>query len=294
MAQENNGWVAIDGDEYLGETPMWSATEQALYWVSCEDPPLLCRWQAGEPELESWPMPDRIGGLALRPDGRLVVCVGSALYDFDRATGELSLLAKSPLGPHIKLHETCVDPTGRLWVGCYDERVSVDNLKPCGGALFRLDGDRLIPMVPDLTVTNGLAFDPAGTVMYFTGAIGGTIWAVDIDPASGGILGMREFIRLAPGEICDGATVDAEGGYWLAMVSHGEVRRYLRDGTFERAVKTLCSQPTKPAFGGADLRTMFVTSTKMEFPNLPQYGPNGAVCAVIPGVPGATEPFFTH
>ena len=158
--------------------------------------------------------------------------------------------------------------------------------------MFRLAGNSLIPMIPDLTVTNGLAFHPDGAVMYFTGGVGGTIWAVDIDPPSGSIVGMREFIRLAAGEICDGATIDAEGGYWLAMVSEGEVRRYLPDGTFDRAVKTPCSQPTKPAFGGSDLRTMFVTSTKMEFPNLRQYGPNGAVCAVVPGVPGATEPFF--
>jgi L-arabinonolactonase len=293
MKQEDNGWVAINGDEYLGETPLWSASEQVLYWVSCEDPPLLCRWKPGQTELESWPMPDRIGGLALRPDGTVVVCVGPALYNFNPKTSALSLLAKSPLGPHIKLHETCVDPTGRLWVGSYDERISVDNLKPCGGALFRLDGDQLIPMIPDLTVTNGLAFHPDGKVMYFTGGIGSTIWAVDIDPSSGGIMGMREFIAMAEGEICDGATVDAEGGYWLAMVSHGEIRRYLPDGTFDRAVKTICSQPTKPAFGGADLRTMFVTSTKMKFPHLDQYGPNGAVCALNPGVPGATEPFFT-
>ena len=93
MTRQQDGWIAIDGNEYLGETPMWSAAEQALFWVSCEDPPLLCRWEPGRSDLESWPMPDRIGGLALRADGSLVVCVGSALYIFDRATGELSLLA---------------------------------------------------------------------------------------------------------------------------------------------------------------------------------------------------------
>jgi sugar lactone lactonase YvrE len=54
MKQENNGWVAINGDEYLGETPLWSAREQVLYWVSCEDPPLLCRWKPGQTELERW------------------------------------------------------------------------------------------------------------------------------------------------------------------------------------------------------------------------------------------------
>jgi L-arabinonolactonase len=292
MNREVEGRVAVDTQHYLGETPVWSAEEQALYWVSCEDPPELCRWEIDKEEIQKWPMPDRIGGVALRRDGDPVVCAGTALYNLDRATGELSVLARSPLGPHIKLHETCIDPSGRLWVGSYDERISVENLKPCGGALFRLEGDRLIPMVPDLTVTNGLAFSPDGKVMYFTGGVGARIWAVDIDQGTGCILGMREFLDMAEGEICDGATVDAEGGYWLAMVSRGEVRRYLPDGKLDRVVKTPCSQPTKPAFGGPDMRTMYVTSTRMEFPSLAQYGPNGAVCAVLPGVAGTPEPYF--
>jgi L-arabinonolactonase len=293
-----SGRLSVAADDYLGETPVWSTSEQALYWVNCEDPPRLRRWAPGSNDIQSWPMPDRLGGMALRRDGDPIVCAGPAIYNLDKSTGGLSLLARSPFPDYVKLHESCVDRRGRLWVGVFDMRLNPQNFHPGGGALFRLDGDRLIPMVPNFSVANALAFSPDGKVMYFTNATTGVIWAADIDVASGGILGMREFLRMAEGEIGDGATVDAEGGYWLAMVSHGEVRRYLPDGTLDRTLKTPCSQPTKPAFGGKDLRTMYITSTKLDIagmvgiPEAVRPEPNGGIFELDAGVGGLAEPFF--
>jgi L-arabinonolactonase len=82
------------------------------------------------------------------------------------------------------------------------------------------------------------------------------------------------------------------------MVTHGEVRRYLPDGTFDRAVTTPCSQPTKPAFGGKDLRTMYVTSTKLAIAEMigskevDRPAPNGGIFEVDAGVVGLAEPYF--
>ena len=299
VVAETGGRLAIAADDYLGETPVWSTTEQALYWVNCEDPPRLRRWAPGSDEIKSWPMPDRLGGMALRRDGDPIVCTGPAVYNLNASTGELSLIARSPFPDYVKLHESCVDRQGRLWVGVFDMRISPQNFHPGGGALFRLEGDRLIPMVPNFSVANALAFSPDGKVMYFTNATTGVIWAADIDPPSGAIRGMREFLRMAEGEIGDGATVDADGGYWLAMVSHGEVRRYLPDGTLDRVLKTPCSQPTKPAFGGKDLRTMYITSTKLDIGNMVSIPgsdaaePNGGIYELDAGVTGLAEPFFS-
>jgi L-arabinonolactonase len=295
---ETTGRLSVAADDYLGETPVWSTNEQALYWVNCEEPPQIRRWAPGSDDIQSWPMPDRTGGMALRRDGDPIVCSGPAVYNLDKATGELSLLARSPFPDYVKLHESCVDRRGRLWVGVFDMRLNPQNFHPGGGALFRLEGDRLIPMLPNFSVANALAFSPDGKVMYFTNATTGVIWAADIDVASGAIRGMREFLRMAEGEIGDGATVDADGGYWLAMVSHGEVRRYLPDGTLDRVLKTPCSQPTKPAFGGKDLRTMYITSTKLDIGNMVSIPgsdaaePNGGIYQLDAGVTGLAEPFF--
>ncbi len=104
----------------------------------------------------------------------------------------------------------------------------------------------------------------------------------------------RTFLTLAPGEgFIDGATVDTQGGYWLALVSAGKLRRYRADGTIDRDIALPCSNPTKPAFGGADMQTLFVTSAKMAIrPDAPGAEANGAVFALAPGFQGLAETPF--
>ena len=66
--------------------------------------------------------------------------------------------------------------------------------------------------------SNGLAFSPDGRTMYFADSQGGYVWAFDFDPATGDIDNRRVFIDFRPtGGFVDGATVDAEGCYWLTL-----------------------------------------------------------------------------
>ena len=87
--------------------------------------------------------------------------------------------------------------------------------------------------------------------------------------------------------------MDAEGGYWLAVVATGTVRRYWPDGTLDQTITLPCSNPTKPAFGGAALDTLYVTSTKMVIKSdAPGAEANGGLFAVKPGVRGIAESLF--
>ncbi len=292
-AGSSTGKVVLEAGDSLGETPVWSVDEQLLYWVNCEDPPRLRRWDPVTGEIRDWPMPERIGGFALRAKGHPIVCLGSGVYDLDLASGALSLIAPSPYAPHVRLHESCIDRRGRLWLGSTDESVGQNgDIWPGGGGFSRLDGDRLTVMVPHMNITNMLAFSPSGDTMYFCDSLRRLIWAADMDPERGAILGMREFVRI-PQEYCgDGAAIDVDGGYWVAIFGAGEIRRYLPNGKLDHIEKLPFSQPTKPCFGGPDLRTIYVTSTQMEVPGFPQYGPNGAIYAFEPGIKGFAEEFF--
>ena len=67
----------------------------------------------------------------------------------------------------------------------------------------------------------------------------------------------------------------------------------LPDGTLDRTITLPCSNPTKPAFGGAALDTLYVTSTKMVIkPDAPGAEANGGLFAVKPGVCGIAESLF--
>lgn len=281
----------FDADNYLGETPIWSVAEQVLWWVNCEHPAELHRWSPATGTHQSWPMPSRIGGFVPKAGGGLLAVLADGLYDFDIASGNLTPRVKSDLPPHIKLHECHCDRQGRFWVGAFDHHFPTDRAA-AGGSFYRLDGAALTPVIGGITVANGLAFSPDGRTMYAASSPSRTVEAYDLDPSTGAVSNRRNFITLAAddkGHI-DGATVDAQGGYWLAVVGVGELRRYLPDGTLDRTIGLPFSNPTKPAFGGANLRTLYVTSTKMKInPEMPGFDANGGVFALMPGETGVAE-----
>lgn len=285
--------IAYDTDNYLGETPVWSAAEQALWWVNCENPPELHRWDPASGEHRLWPMPSRIGGFVHKASGGLLVALADGLYDFDAASGELGFRVPSPFPANVKLHESQCDRQGRFWIGGFDHDFPA-NREADGAAICRLDGDRLTPVIPGIAVANALAFSPDGRTMYVADSPKRRIDAYDLDPGTGEISNRRTFMALVEGEgFVDGAAVDEQGGYWLANVAAGRLRRYLPDGTLDRIVELPFSNPTKPVFGGPELRTLYITSTKSVAQRFCEpSAENGPVFALEPGFAGVPETLF--
>ncbi|MBW8755898.1 MAG: SMP-30/gluconolactonase/LRE family protein, partial [Sphingomonadales bacterium] len=198
--------VAIDAGNHLGETPIWSPSEQALWWINCEHPPELHRWHPRSGEHRTWPMPQRIGGFVPKAQGGLLVALADGLYDFDPESGELSFRVPSPFPAHVKLHECHCDRQGRFWIGGFDRRYPADRTAADAG-YCRLDGDRLTVAVTGVHVANGLAFSPDGTTMYAVTSPTRQVDAFDLDPATGALSNRRPFVTLAEGEgFADGAT----------------------------------------------------------------------------------------
>jgi len=282
--------LAFDAQNHLGESPMWSATDQALWWVNCENPPEIHRWQPESGTHRVWSLPSRVGGFVHKASGGLLVALADGVFDFDLETEVLTLRAPSPLAEHVTLHECHCDRQGRFWVGSFDHHYPTDR-GAAGGSWFRLDANALTPVIEGIAVANGLAFSPDGRTMYCANTPSRSVDAYDLDPATGAISNRRNFLTLAPGDgHIDGATVDADGGYWLAVVATGTVRRYYPDGQLDYTVTLPCSNPTKPAFGGAGLDRLFITSTKMVInPDAPGAKANGGVFEPKPDMRGIAE-----
>lgn len=280
----------LDVDNYLGETPIWSETEQALWWVNCEQPPELHRWAPATGRHDRFAMPQRVGGFVPKAGGGLLVVLADGLYDYDPDDGSLALRVRSTLDPHVKLHECHCDRQGRFWVGAFDHHYPADR-SARGASYYRLDGNMLTPVIEGIAVANGLAFSPDGRTIYAGDNATRAVLAFDLDPVSGAIANRRTFLTLEPGHgHLDGATVDSEGGYWLAIMSASEVRRYLPNGTLDRTIALPFTGPTKPAFGGAGLDTLYVTSTKMRInADAPGFAANGGLFALRPGERGVGE-----
>lgn len=281
---------AFDADNYLGEGLIWSIDDQSLWWINCEQPAEILRWSPDAGTTRRWPLPKRIGGFVHKAGGGLLVALSDGIYDFDPETNALALHAASPLPDHIKLHECHCDRQGRFWVGAYDHHYPADR-DAAGGSFFRLDGDLLIPMIDGIAVANGLAFSPDGSILYAASSPARTVWAFDLDPSSGAISNRRVFVELEAGfGHIDGATVDADGGYWMTCVGASALRRYTPDGALDREITLPFPNPTKVAFGGRDLATLFITSTRMMInAAAPHAEANGAVFAFEPGEHGVPD-----
>jgi sugar lactone lactonase YvrE len=278
----------LDAKAELGECPVWSAEEQALYWIDSYAP-ALHRLDPATGASTRWALPRRVGSFGLRKSGGAVLALrdGFHLLDFD--TGDLSFVAApDERVPGTRFNDGKVSPDGRFWAGTMDE----EHLSRPIGALYRLDPDgSLHRMVRGLVVSNGLAWSADGRTMFHSDSKGKVVWAYDYDPADGTIANRRVLAR--PTEEIgrpDGAATDTEGFYWSAGISAGVLNRWASDGRLDRRIPLPCSNPTMPCFGGPDLTTIFVTSLRHDVPAdvLAARPLSGGIFAVevdVPGVP---------
>lgn len=277
----------------LGESPMWHPQEQALYW--CDIPGRrLHRLDPASGETRQWDFPVEPASCAPILGGGLLLAMRDGLWRFDTASGVRSLLARPPYDPTTeRFNDGKCDPQGRFWVGTiYEPR------DPPLAALYCWDQGALARRADGITVSNGLAWSLDGRTMYWSDTKTHTVFAFDFDPADGRLSGRRVFrtfaLRVAGqpletyGGRPDGAAVDAEGCYWVAMFEGQRLVRLSPQGEVLREVRLPVRCPTMPCFGDADLKTLYVTTARDKRPpdELAQQPLAGCVLAFRVEVPG--------
>ena len=279
----------LDSKSSLGECPVWSAHERVLYWVDI-NAPSLNRFDPATGGNVAMPMPESIGSFALRAGGGFIVALRGGIW-LARADGKLERkILDAPYDPaHHRFNDGRCDPQGRFFAGTMNERRDAYSAE-----LLRIDADcTMTPILKDLMISNGLAWSPDGRTMYHADTPTHAVRAFDYDPASGAITRPRTFVAWT-GETDrpDGATIDSAGNYWSAFYRGGKVVKVSPLGQVlaEYPVPAMC--PTMCAFGGADLRTLYVTSARQmrEADELARLPLSGGVFAMRVDVPGLPEP----
>jgi len=281
----------LDAKARTGESPVWVAEEQALYWTDIPGK-TLNRFDPATGENQVWPMPEEVGSFALRESGGLVAALRSGFAFIDLDSGKIEPLVDPEADqPDNRFNDGRCDRQGRFWAGTMNEPRSARS-----GALYRLGADRRCArMAGDVMVANGLAFSPDDRLMYWSDSRALTIWVFDFDAASGEIANRRVFARLAPHQGGpDGAAVDAHGCYWIACYRGSRVMRLRPDGTIERKIRLPVSRVTMCAFGGPDLRTLYITTASggMSAAELEREPQAGGIFALDLDVEGLPEPRF--
>jgi sugar lactone lactonase YvrE len=267
--------VAIAAGARLGEGPRWDASRGRLLWVDIEGRAL----HLSDPETgadRAIQLDNRVGAAAPMSDGRVLAALADRLAALDVEDESLETLAAFPHGPRLRTNDGACDPLGRFWIG-----TTALDFAPGQGSLYRYDGE-LVPVLTEVTLSNGLGWSPDGTLMYFVDSRTSRVDVFDFDEMP---VDRRPFVTIDRDDgTPDGLTVDDEGGVWLALYGGGCVRRYRSDGGLDDVLELPARHVTACCFGGAGLRQLFVTSA----------APDGDVYVTEPGVTGpAAQPFHS-
>lgn len=295
-----------DAHAQLGEGPIWSVREQALYWVDIlgrrlyrytpqnsesRDGTNQRPQKRQQPQQRTWVFDQEISAVAERRDQPgLIITLRHGFAFFDPATQALvPLLAPEAHLPANRFNDGKCDAQGRLWAGTLEF-----NCKQPSGSLYRLTGKPEMQcerMDSGYIVTNGPTWSQDHKTMYHSDSALGLVYAFDFDASSGSLANRRVFLKFSREDGSpDGMTTDAEGKLWIAHWGAAKLTRHDQSGALLESIDLPCSQVSSCTFGGADLRTMYITTAAVgleqeQLRAQPQAGGLFAVRLPVAGVP---------
>ncbi len=304
-------WQTVSAETcLLGESPFWHPHEQRLYWVDIAARQIL-RSQSGTSAVERWDMPSEPGCIAPAASGGLVIALRHGVFRTREWGGALEPIATLDYDPQqLRANDGKCDALGRFWIGTLDETRVARN-----AALYALDcraggapqiRRQLDQSVLPATTANGLAWSPDDRTLYWADTASHTIYAWDFDLTANRLSRQRSFASFAPKPPGwqfdpaannagyqgrpDGAAVDVQGNYWVAMYEGQRVCQLAPDGTLLAEFATPAQCPTMPCFGGEDLQTLYVTTARRgrsdaELAHFPESGRVLAMRVAVPGLP---------
>ena len=283
----------LSSQNKLGETPIWSPEENALYWVDWGGRP-TCRFEPATGESITFPVSLPVTALARRAGGGWLAITQNGLYNWDPHTNEYKLFVgpPEPAKPEICYNDGAVDRQGRLLVGTVNMQ---DPFAP-EGSLYRVEPNgSLYQIDTGYATANGIGVSPDGRTVYVTDMRHHQIIALDYDIESGTTSNRRLFACVPEHEgMPDGLIVDAEGYIWSGHWAGWKLTRYDPDGKIERQISFPVQHVISFAFGGKDLDELFVTTAWWDLneEQRKQQPWAGDLLRVCTGVRGLLEPAF--
>ena len=295
----------------LGESPFWHAREQRLYWVDTPRRKIL-RAHPRTGLVETWDLPSEPGCMAPAARGGLVLALRNGLYRATEWGGPLQLLATIDYNPaQMRANDGKCDSLGRFWVGTIDETKLAHNAAlyalDCRDARTPLLTCQIDPSTLPATTANGLAWSPDGHTLYWADTPSHQVHAWDFEVQGATLSRHRLFAQFAPKpagwqslELSshnggyrgrpDGAAIDVQGNYFVAMFEGRRLCQFAPDGTLLAEIATPAQCPTMPCFGGEDMKTLFITTARhgrsdAELAAFPQSGCVFSRRVDVPGLP---------
>jgi gluconolactonase len=242
------------------EGPLWhpdgfyyfvDIRRSVLYRLTPGKSPELVRGETGEGN-----------GTTFDLQGRLVMCEGgNRRVTRTAADGRIDVLVDRYEGKRLnRPNDVVCKSDGSIWFTDPGLRVPLAQREVPYAGVYRIDPDGTTKLVADCEYPNGLAFSPDERILY----VANTRWsqyihAFELD-AAGGLVRRRIFADMSSDEtdgVPDGMKVDVEGRVYCT--GPGGTWVFAPDGARLGIIRTP-EVPANVAFGGPDLRTLFLTA----------------------------------
>jgi len=238
-----------------GEGPIWHGDR--LLYVDIETHKIIAFTPSTGKE-QIWDVGQRVGTVVPRASGGLVWAGDNGFFFLNEATGISTPIADpEPNLPDNRFNDGKCDPAGRLWAGtiCLQKRPDA--------SLYCLHTDlRVEKKFGPVTNSNGIIWSRDTKTMYYIDTPSKKIRAFDFDSATSAITNERVvWDTSADPSSPDGMTIDSEDRLWIAFC-HGAKVVCFNPATQkeEMQIDFPCVETTACAFGGPDLRDLYITT----------------------------------
>lgn len=235
----------------LGEGPLWHPERHQYFWFDIMGRKLLSPGQ-------EWQFDEYVSAAGWVSRDELLIASQSALSLFNIESGASErIVGLETDNPITRSNDGRADPHGGFWIGTMG--IGAEN---GAGAIYRYYRGELRELYGQISIPNSICFSPEGDTAYFADTTRRQIMRVGLARADGWPMDAPEPLidMTDEGLNPDGSVVASDGTIWNAQWGAGRVARYSAQGAFIEAYDIGPERTTCPAFGGADLREMIVTS----------------------------------
>ncbi len=275
----------LDGTRcVLGEGPLWHPERGQFLWFDINTYQLLIR-EADKTRVVQFG--EHVSAAGWVDDASILIASETRLFLFnlDREKSE-DVEGLEPDNPATRSNDGRADPWGGFWIGTMGK-----GHEDKAGAIYRYFKGELRKLYPGISIPNAMCFSPDRKYAYYTDTVTKKIMRQALEANRGWPDGDPEVFMdgTKDGLHPDGAVVDAEGNLWCAMFGAGQVIAFTPGGERLRDIDFDAPQTTCPAFGGADLTTLYCTSAARDMPG-DDGKPHGATFVAHDVAKGRPEP----
>lgn len=283
-------------NDICGEGAVWHPEDASVYWTDINRR-LLHRYTLSNSEIDTWQFDEPVTAVALTqdPEQLLIVLGGKIILWSTRLHRCTATLFRLSSWPTVRCNDARVGPDGALWFGTMQNNVRSDGgsipiTQNLGELLCLEGGGKTKVWHADIGIANTVAWSPAGDYFYFGDTLRNVIYASGFDRSAGLTTQPVTFAKDFPRGLPDGSAMDSQGYLWNCRYGGSSIVRFAPDGAVAEVVEAPVKNPTTCAFGGIDLKTLYITSAIA--PDINEGGLGGALFGMEVEVAGLPVNLF--